>query len=272
MPVDRIVGSANGVRRNTESVKSGLRVLLILELLAEYPSGLLFAEICQHLELPRSSGHGLLHTMRARGFLEFDDDTHRYQLGIRTWQAGQAYMRGISLVTACRPYLQASRDALQETVQLAVLDGIHNVYLAKEEADQLLVLQSRVGARLPAYATGLGKVLLSGLANQEVERRFVGVVFERFTPSTVTDLPHLLEELQRIRSSGYGTDDGEYTPGVECVAVPVRGHRGSVVAAMSVSVPAIRGGQALRHRALEVLSEQAAALSRVLGYVAEQSA
>lgn len=272
MVVDRFVGSADGVKRGAESVKSGLRVLLILELLAEHPAGLSFAEICQALELPRSSAHGLLHTMRSRGFLEFDDDTRRYQLGIRAWQAGQAYLRGINLVTACRPHLQAARDALQETVQLAVLDGIHNVYLAKEDADQRLVLQSRVGARLPAYATGLGKVLLSGLGDEEVERRFADVAFERFTAATIADLPGLLEELARIRSCGYGTDDGEYTHGVECVAVPVRGHRGDVVAAMSVSVPAVRGGRTLRRQALEVLAEQAAALSRVLGYATEQPA
>lgn len=267
-----LVRSADGAERNAVFVKSGLRLLQILELLAEHPSGLLFAEICTYLELPRSSAHGLLRTMYARGFLELDENSHRYQLGIRTWETGQAYLRGISLVTACRPYLQAARDELQETVQLAVLDGIHNVYLAKEDANQLLVLQSRVGARLPAFATGLGKVLLSGLSDQDVERRFTGVAFERFTPSTIVDMPHLLEELARIRANGYGTDDGEYTPGVKCVAVPVRGHTGTVVAAMSVSVPTIRGDETQRRRALEVLAEQAKALSGVLGYPMEQSA
>lgn len=249
-----------------DAVKSGLRVLLILELLTDNPAGLTFGEVCERLKLPRSSAHGLLHTMRDRGFLDFDKEGRRYQLGIRTWQAGQAYMRGINLATTSRPYLQAARAALGETVQLAVLDGIHNVYLAKEDADQLLILQSRVGARLPAYATGLGKVLLAGLDDDEVRRRFDGVRLQRFTTKTITNLTRLLSELARIRIQGYGTDHGEYTAGVECVAVPVRDHEGDVVAAISVSVPAVRGGAELSRRAVEVLTSQARALSSVLGY------
>jgi IclR family KDG regulon transcriptional repressor len=239
---------------------------LILQLLTDNSAGLTFGHICERLELPRSSAHGLLHTMRDRGFLDFDEEGRRYKLGIRAWQAGQAYIRGNSLAATSRPYLQAARTALGETVQLAVLDGIHNVYLAKEDADQLLVLQSRVGARLPAYATGLGKVLLAGLDDDEVRRRFDGVGLQRFTANTITDLTGLLGELARIRSQGYGTDDGEYTAGVECVAVPVRGHEGEVVAAISVSVPAVRGGAELSRRALEVLTAQAGGLSSVLGY------
>lgn len=250
----------------SESVKSGLRVLLILELLSENPAGLSLAEICGRLELPRSSAHGLLQTMRSRGFLDYDATTRRYQLGIRTWEAGQGYMRGINLATTCRPYLQAARDALCETVQLAVLDGIDNVYLAKEDADQLLILQSRVGARLPAYATGLGKVLLAGLSDEEVCARFQDVTLKPFTRKTITNFPRLLSELSKIRLRGYGTDDGEYTDGVECVAIPIRGHRADVVAAMSVSVPAVRASKDLSHRALEVLTTQAAALSQALGY------
>lgn len=266
MLLEEPTGAANEVKAPTDAVKSGLRVLLILELLTDNPTGLTFGYICERLELPRSSAHGLLHTMRDRGFLVFDEEERRYQLGIRTWQAGQAYMRGISLATTSRPYLQAARAALGETVQLAVLDGIHNVYLAKEDANQLLVLQSWVGARLPAYATGLGKVLLAGLDDDEVRRRFDGVDLQRFTANTIANLTGLLSELARIRSQGYGTDDGEYTAGVECVAVPVRGDSGEVVAAISVSVPAVRGGAELRRRALEVLTVQAGRLSSVLGH------
>jgi DNA-binding IclR family transcriptional regulator len=201
-------------------VKSALRVLLIIELLTDEQDGLTFAQICEQLNLPKSSAYVLLQTMKERGHLDLDK-AGRYRLGIRVWEAGQAWTRGFDLAAAARPYLQSARDELGETVQLAILDGIEIVYLAKEDSDQRLVLQSHVGARLPAYATGLGKVLLSGLSDDEVLARLSTTAPVAFTPHTIVDPPTLITELQTVRRNGYGMDYGEYTQGVICVAVPV---------------------------------------------------
>jgi IclR family KDG regulon transcriptional repressor len=246
-------------------VKSALRVLLVIELLTEEPEGLTFAQITDRLSLPKSSMHALLRTMRERGHLALDEES-RYRIGLRIWQAGQTYEQAFDLALASRPYLRAVRDELQETVQLAVLDGIENVYLAKEEADQRLVLQSHVGARLPAYATGLGKALLSGLPDEEVLRRLASGGLRRFTANTITRADDLLAELAEVRRRGYSTDHGEYTDGVTCVAVPVRNHNGEVVAAVSVSVPVTRADDGFEERAAKVLAREAANFSATLGY------
>lgn len=246
-------------------MKSALRVLLVIELLTEEPAGLTFAQISERLALPKSSTHALLRTMRERGHLSLDEEG-RYRIGLRIWQAGQTHAQAFDLAQAARPFLRAARDELGETVQLAVLDGIENVYLAKEDSDQRLVLQSRVGARLPAYATGLGKALLGGLADEEVQRRMGKAALRRFTPSTIARTADLLAELAEVRRRGYSTDHGEYTEGVVCVAVPVRDHEGEVAAAISVSAPAIRADDEFEERAAKVLTREAASLSAVLGY------
>ena len=170
-------GSGSAGDRLSATVKSALRVLLVIELLTDEPIGLSFAQICKRLGLPKSSTHALLRTMKERGHLDLDQ-TGRYRLGIRIWQAGQAHTQGFDLAAAARPYLQVARDELHETVQLAVLDGFENVYLAKEDSDQRLVLQSRVGSRLPAYATGLGK---GPLVRFERRRGTCQAVQNRFT-------------------------------------------------------------------------------------------
>ena len=159
-----------------------------------------------------------------------------------------------------------SRDELNETVQLAVLDGIDNVYVAKVEADHPLRLVSHVGSRLPAYATGLGKVLLAGLEPGEVRKRMTGTAFTRFTERTITSLDVLEQRLAEIRAKGYGEDEGEYTPGVYCVAVPVTAQDGGPIAAMSCSIPSARmiGEEEQRDRLVQSLSRHAAALSRQL--------
>jgi len=253
--------------RKVDGVKSAYRVLSVIKLLTTESSGATFSEICLALTLPKSSAHALLGTMVDQGFLFLDRTSHKYRIGVRIWEAGQAYAESFDLPGIAMPFLEAARDALHETVQLATLDGIENVYVAKVEADQRLVLRSNVGSRLPAYATGLGKVLLAGLDDDELVRRFEGVTFRRFTENSITDFAKLHEVIKRVREDGFGVDNGEYTSGVVCVAVPVRDHSGGIISAMSVSVPEVRSTSASRQRASEVLLEQAGALSSRLGYV-----
>ena len=98
-----------------------------------------------------------LSTLLERGWIENNGEGRRYRVGVRAWQAGQGYTRATNLASAARPHMAAARDELNETIQLAILDGIDNVYIAKVEAEHPLRLVSDVGTRLPAYATGLGK-------------------------------------------------------------------------------------------------------------------
>jgi DNA-binding IclR family transcriptional regulator len=259
-------GAERDAGESSAAVKSALRVLLIVELLTKFDRGLTFAEMHEHLELPKSSLHGLLKTMTARGHLLVDERTRAYRLGVRFWEAGQAFLRSLDLTSICHPYLEAAREGLDETVQLAVLDGLENVYIAKVEADQRLKLVSEVGSRLPAHATGLGKALLAGLDDAELAVRLRGARLERFTPRTIVDKRRLLKVLDEVRELGYAQDDGEYTPGVSCVAVPVRNHEGRVIASMSASVPAVRVDEAMRGRMIDVLVRQADLLSRALGH------
>lgn len=247
-------------------VKSAERALGVLQLLADSPDGMSYPDILRALRLPKSSAYNLLSTVVASGFVEFDPSDRVYRLGIKTFEAGQAWVRSRDLVSRSNAYLQEVRNRLNETCQLAVLDGTENVYLAKAEADHVLMLQSSVGDRLPAYATGLGKVLLAGLSEAEVRERFTHVAFDAFTDKTISSIDELIQELAEIRVRGYATDLGEYTPGVACIAVPVRDHTGVPVAAISVSAPEVRRSEEWATQTLEVLTRTASDLSKHLGY------
>jgi DNA-binding IclR family transcriptional regulator len=250
-------------------VKSALRALEILELLTSVERPLSFAEIGERLGYPRSSLHGLMRTLLQRGWVELDG-ARAYTLGIRAWEAGQSYHRALSLAERGRQYMERVRDQLNETVQMAVLDGRRHVYIAKVDGAQRLVLQSEVGRRLEAHATALGKALLAHVDEAELDRLLDGVALERFTPATISDTAALRAELERIRARGYATDDEEYTPGVRCVAAPVRSHDGRVVAAMSVSVPTVRFRAQIGARARALITAAAADLSAALGYRPER--
>lgn len=246
------------------TVKSADRVLQVFELLTDASDGLLLAEIQRALGLPKSSAHALVSTMAARGFVEQDPHTRRYAVGIRLWQAGRSYLNASSLETLALPYMTQIRADLNETVQLATLDGTDNVYLAKVDPDQQLRLASHVGARLPAYATGIGKALLSLLPDDEIRRRFADVTFIDFTPQTIASLDELLTTIQQIRTTGYAEDRGEYTTGVFCVAVPLHGSADHRIAGLSVSVPEVRKTPDLLDRALASLRRAATEISQRL--------
>lgn len=246
-------------------VKSAQRTLDLIELLTKESGGLTFPELEERTGWPRSSLYNLLRTMVQRKHLSYDGTIRRYRIGMRIWEAGEAFISDHDLAIVAQPFLREASQALNETVQLAVLDGLENVYIAKVETEHFLRLVSKIGSRLPAYATGLGKVLLAALPERELLLRLEGTRLEAHTAKTITNLDLLLRELREVRERGYAVDTGEFTPGVYCVAVPVRTN-GRVVAAMSSSVPNVRVSDHVRPAMFETLAERADALSKTLGH------
>lgn len=242
-----------------------MRALDILDALATRPAGLGFADLGRVLAVPKSSLHELLAVLVERRYLEFDAMTRTYTLGIRAWETGQGYLRHHELVDVARPIMEQIVQRINETVQLAVLDGIENVYLAKVDCTHPLRLQSEVGRRLYAHGTGLGKVLLAALSEDECRARLRGRRLPGFTPRTITTVPQILEELARVRAQGFALDNEEYTPGLRCIAVPLRSPHGTAGAAMSVSIPVLRAHQSQMVQALAILAESALEIARRLG-------
>ena len=201
----------------------------------------------------------------------FDPHSQLYRIGVRIWEAGQAFNSQIEITQLSMPYLEEARDRLSETIQLAVLEGIENIYIAKVEASHSLRLASFVGARLPSYATGIGKVLLAGLSEQDLDRRLADVELVRYTGTTISSMDKLRVVLREVRAQGFAVDNEEYTVGVCCYAVPVRDHSGDVTAAVSTSIPSARVSDGIEERALDVLRDAAGRISAKLGYRARSA-
>ncbi|MBN9153515.1 MAG: IclR family transcriptional regulator [Microbacterium sp.] len=249
-----------------QSVKSAQRTLELLEVIARHGDGVTFAELAEQLPYPKSSLHGLLQTVVSMKWLTFDPDDRRYSIGVRPWEVGQSFRRSRDLVIRARRYLREANEALDETVQLGILDDLDVVYLDKVEGTQPLRLVSNVGSRLPAYVTGIGKALLSGLPEETLRERFAGETLPGYTSRTITSGDRLIEVIDEARVQGFATDDGEYSHGVYCVAVPVRTTAGQVVAALSFSVPKARleSGDVDAQRMTDVLTAAAGEISAAL--------
>lgn len=220
------------------AVKSADRALDLLELFAETLDGLSLADVCTRTGWPKSSTLGLLRTLQQRDYLELAGPDGRYRLGYRVALLGAAYLGNLSLARDGAEVVRDVSRACDETVHLAVLRGRDVLYVAKEEGGGAMRMVSTVGRMIPAHATGVGKMLLSALPLAEIDRLYPpGEHLPRLTEKTVTDRAAFLRALDNARRDGYATDSGQSTLGVECIAAPVRGQDGRMIAAMSVSVP-----------------------------------
>lgn len=223
------------------SVKSADRALAIIDYAGGRGSFTL-SEVLRELGLPRSSGHGLLSTLVARGWLDHDSVSRTYRLGLHAWYVGQQYTGHRGIAELATPAMEALRDSLGETVQLARLSGIENVYIAISESRRPMRLASSVGMRLHSHATGVGKALLSLLPPAEAHRRLTAEKLPRFTSRTITDPDALLAALADARDAGYAVDSEEFLPGCRCVAVPVHDDGNGLLLALSVTSPTSRLG------------------------------
>lgn len=238
-------------------VKSAERALSILELFSVRDTALTFTQVAEKLGYPRSSLHGLLRTLTARGWLDFDGATRRFSLGLRAWEAGDACRTVADLVRHAAPVLEWLAASFDGNLRLAVLDGAESV--------AVLGRSSPLGARAAAHATAAGKVLLADLGRAEWERR-LGTAPAQLTPQTLTDIEPLHAALDETRGQGFGWDDGESREGRRSLAVAVHDGSGAVAAALEVSLPATQLAEERREEALRLLRHGAEQISVALGY------
>ncbi|MDI5963787.1 IclR family transcriptional regulator [Streptomyces sp. SL13] len=223
---------------SSSAVKSADRTVELLELLARVRDPLTLSEIHRELGYPKSSLFVLLHTLVARGWVETDRRGTGYFIGLHALLVGTSYLDRDPVIRAATRTLEQLRTEVNETCHLARLEGPDVVYLASRESAHHLRLTSRVGRRLPAHATALGKALLARRSDQEV-LELLPETLVPLTAHTITDRDALLAELAETRARGYSAEQEQNTEGLGCFAVALD-HGGPVVDAISCSVPLAR--------------------------------
>ena len=216
-------------------VKSADRTLDIFELLAAEPTGLTVSEISQRLGLARSSTHGLVRTLHARGYL-VQDGGRRFQLGAGLIQLGLNVVDRLELRVAARGPLERLVAATHDTALLVVPDRGDLLYVDKILSDARDVrTDPRVSTRSPVHCSSLGKALLAALDDQAVDELIDSIGLERATEYSIAHRDALMEDLDQTRARGYSVDAQEALLGVWCVGAPVRDHTGRSIAAISLS-------------------------------------
>ena len=196
------------------------------------------AELARQLELPRASVFRMLCTLEQAGFLERCVDGVHYKLGLGVLRLGFELLASMELTELGRPVIEELRERSGYSAHLVVRDGREVVFIAKVAGRSSLFQSVQVGARLPAHATVLGRVLLSDLSAGELAALYRHASLAAYTGKTPTTLSALSELIAQDRQRGHGISMGGYESGISTVAAPVFSGPGKVAAAISVTVPA----------------------------------
>lgn len=217
----------------TDSVSVLDRVTAVFDAFGEHGEGLGVSELARRANLPKSTVSRIAADLVAQSFLDRDGD--KLYLGVRLFELAHTVEQPRRLRHFALPVMTELRDATGHTVQLAVLEGADVVVLAivrgEPTACEPLV---RIGGRLPAHATALGKAILAYSSPGVTERIIQGRLVSR-TPQTISEPSALLRELTDIRRLGVATEQEECAIDRACAASPILGHGGTPVAAISVA-------------------------------------
>lgn len=270
----RVKQSRARQRHGTIPVPGPLRsvgtALVALDRLSKSPDGMGVRELASALNLRKSTVHRILQTLFAAGFLRQEEATEHYSLGPKILEIGARFQSGLKFRRLARPHLETLRALSGETVFLSVLDGVDAVLIDIVNSAQPLRMVCDVGTREPGHCTALGKVLLAGLNDEQLDVLFRRHRLHMFTERTLTNLSELKQELEHVRIASYAVDDQEFLNGVRCVAAPIKDSHGDTVAGLSVSGPSFRIDSTRLSMLTEAVQKAATAISEELGYASER--
>lgn len=190
------------------------------------------AELSRRTGLAKSTAHRRLTELAEWELVERTPGGFR--LGMRLFELGSLVPRQRGLRETAAPFLADLFEATHETVHLAILDGAEVVYVQKLDSKGGPRVPSRVGGRLPAHCTGVGKALLA-FSPQATLDAVLDAGLRRRAPRTVVAPGLLRQELAEIRDRGIAVENEESTVGITCVAAPVLDTKGTALAAVSIT-------------------------------------
>lgn len=247
-------------------LERGLRILS--EFSAREPV-LSAPELSKRIGIPRTTTFRLLQTLEALGFIERANGDRHFRLGIGVLRLGFEYLNSLELTDLGAPVLERLRDAAGLSTHLLIRDRRDVVFVAKAQSNAPMFgsVKVHVGTRLPAHATVHGHVLMGDLTRDAMRQLYPEKRLEAFTEHTPATVDELYERVRHYARLGYALSEGAFESGISAVTAPVRDHSGSIVAAITATVPRSEiGAVDEKERLVKLVCGAAVDLSQRLNY------
>jgi IclR family KDG regulon transcriptional repressor len=243
----------------SQPVRAVSRALDILLCFDHNGTALSLTQISERVGIHKSTVHRLLASLESKHFVYRANSTGLYHLGFRFIEMASLVLQDVDIQHWVQPYLQRLCAECGETVDLAVLDNTHVIYLEVVESSQRIKLAATVGQRLPAFCTASGKAILAYLPADQVTRIF-GEGMTRYTENTVASLADLYQDLRVTRERGFAISEQEYEKDIHAVAAPILDASGYPVAAIAIAGPSFR----LSHERMLTLGQSVRATANTM--------
>lgn len=222
---------------NTGQIPTNLRLLLLLEEVAKVGVPVTPSVVNETLGLPKPTIHRLFATAEAEGFLQRDIDGRSYSPGRRMRMLSINTLSSERVRTVRLAVLKSLAVKVGETCNLAIPEREGMFYLDRVETHWPLRIQLPVGTQVPFHCTASGKMFLSTLRPDYLERFLKNYIMEKQTDQTITNPAKLQAELEVTRERGYATDNEEFMTGMTAIAVPILDNRGRLLSTLSIHAP-----------------------------------
>lgn len=243
------------------------RAMDLLEQFQEGDAELGLTDLSTRMKLQKNNVFRLVVTLKEKNYIEMNNLTGKYRLGIKTRALGQVATRQINFENHSRPILNDLKQQCHETCNFSIIRDGNTYYLDGVESDLPVRVTQRVGSSQPLYCTAAGRVQLAFMEPEKRMELLSASELIKLTSRTITDTDLLLGELVKVANQGYAIDDQEHDAGVMEIAAPVFDAQGVIVGALSILGPEMRlAGQRLTVELLPLLCSSAERLSTSLGY------
>jgi len=220
-------------------------------------------EVARRCGLTRAGARRILLTLETLGYVK--SDGRLFALTPKILDLGFAYLSSQPLWQFAEPVMQQLAAELNESCSAAVLEGQDIVYVLRVPARKIMSINLGVGSRLPAWCTSMGRVLLAGLSEDELEAQLAGVEIRPLAARTVANHEDLRRRIQQVRAQGWCLVNQELEDGLVALAAPIVDRKGQTIAALNVGSQVMRRTpELLLEQTLPRLLDAAQSISRLL--------
>jgi len=223
--------------KSTDFVQSLERGLSVIRAFDGDNPRLTLSEVAQRTDLTRAAARRFLLTLQRLGYVR--SDGKHFELRPRILELGYAYLSSLGLPEVAMPHLEQVVAEVQLSSSVSVLDDQDIIYVARVMTRRIMSVNINVGTRLPAVSTSMGRVLLAGLEEDELNEYLDRAALVAHTSTTVVDREALRAVIAEAREAGWAMVDQELELGLRAIAVPIRDAEGKTIAAMNLSAPAV---------------------------------
>jgi DNA-binding IclR family transcriptional regulator len=248
----------------TDTIPTTLRLLLVIEQIAEAGVPVTPTEVNARIGLPKPTIHRLFNTLEAEGLLQRDMDGRTYSPGPRLRRMAGGILSSLRIRTARQAILRRLSREIGETCNISLPDRDAMIYLERVETEWPLRIQLPIGTRVPFYCTASGKMYLASLARNHLKKYLAATDLDRRTPNTITDQGALMDEIEAVRGQGYALDREEFMQSMVAMAVPVLDVNERLMVTLSFHAPSQRFDVDRMLGCLQPLRDAAADLSKLV--------